>query len=102
MYTLQDSLQDSEDFTQSATPMISDNGFIRFEGVRKQLPISNFFEIYRTQTLVAKRQANERTKGNNILRMEQILRHYGIDPAMQTYPHLLVKRERGFRSAMIG
>lgn len=77
MYTL----QDSEDVAQSGTPMISQAGFIRFEGVRKQLPISDLFEIYITQTLVAKRQANERTKRNNVLRMDQILNHYGIDPA---------------------
>ena len=77
MYTL----QESEDFAQSGTPMISQTGFIRFEGVRKQLPISDLFEIYITQTLVAKRQANPRTKRNNVLRMEQILKNYGIDPA---------------------
>ena len=78
MYTLQESAVSLHD---SATPMISDNGFIRFEGVRKQLPIPQLFEIYITQTLVAKRQANPRTKRNNVLRMEQILKNYGIDPA---------------------
>ena len=72
-------LQNSEGIAQSATPMLSQNEFIRFEGVRKQLPISKLFESYITQTLVAKRQANERTKRNNVLRMEQILKHYGID-----------------------
>lgn len=76
MYTLQESAVSLHD---SVTPMISDNGFIRFEGVRKQLPISALFEIYITQTLVAKRQANPRTKGNNVLRIEQILKHYAID-----------------------
>lgn len=76
MYTLQESAVSLHD---SVTPMISDNGFIRFEGVRMQLPISALFEIYITQTLVAKRQANPRTKGNNVLRIEQILKHYAID-----------------------
>jgi len=60
------------------TPM-SDNGFIRFEGVREYLPVTELFKIYKFGTLVAKRQASVRTKNNNILRMEQILKHYGID-----------------------
>ena len=68
MYALQDSV---DTLHKSATPM-SDNGFIRFEGVREYLPVTELFKIYKTQTLVAKRQVS------------------------------LVKRDQAYRSAMTG
>ena len=46
---------------------------------RDFLPITELFNIYKTQRLVAKRQANPETKRNNVLRLEQILKHYGIN-----------------------
>ena len=61
----------------SAYPMET-TGFTRVES-RDFLPITELFNIYITQKLVAKRQANSKTKRNNVKRMEQILTHYGID-----------------------
>lgn len=61
----------------SPYPM-ENNKFTRVESVDFLL-ITDFFKKYLTQKLVAKRQANFKTKRNNVLRMEQILTHYGID-----------------------
>ncbi|MGB0793481.1 MAG: hypothetical protein ACPGTR_08095, partial [Opitutales bacterium] len=58
--------------------MIETTGFTRVES-RDFLPITELFNLYVTQKLVAKRQANSKTKRNNVKRMEQILTHYGID-----------------------
>ena len=57
---------------------MKNNGFTPIE-VRDSLPIQSFLNIYLTQKLVAKRQANSKTKRNNVLRMTQILSHYDID-----------------------
>lgn len=57
---------------------MKNNGFTPIE-VRDSLPIQSFLNIYLTQKLVAKRQANLKTKRNNVLRMTQILSHYDID-----------------------
>ena len=75
MYTLQTS---NSTIGMSAYPMIETTGFTRVES-RDFLPITELFNIYQTQKLITKRQANPKTKRNNILRMEQILTHYGID-----------------------
>ena len=74
MYTLQ---TPNSTIGMSAYPMETP-GFTRVES-RDFLPIHELFNIYQTQKLVAKRQANPKTKRNNVLRMEQILTHYGID-----------------------
>ena len=74
MYTLQAQTNTIGSF---AYPMKS-KGFTRVES-RDFLSIAELFNIYLTQKLVAKRQANPKTKRNNVLRMEQILTHYGID-----------------------
>lgn len=74
MYTLQAQTNTIGSFVY---PMKS-KGFTRVES-RDFLTISRLFNIYYTQKLVAKRQANPKTKRNNVLRMEQILTHYGID-----------------------
>ena len=71
-------LQNPNNLHECTTSM-TNTGFVRLKGIREFLPISDFFLTYIKQTLVAKRQANERTKRNNVLRMEQILKHYGID-----------------------
>ena len=74
MYTLQ-----TPNSTIGELPYPMENtGFTRVES-RDFLPITELFNIYLTQKLVAKRQANPKTKRNNVLRMEQILTHYGID-----------------------
>ena len=75
MYTLQ---TPNSTIGESPYPMIETPGFTRVESVNF-LPIHELFNIYQTQKLVAKRQANPKTKRNNVLRMEQILTHYGID-----------------------
>jgi len=41
--------------------------------------IGDMFDIYTSNKLVQKKQANERTKGNNINRMKHILAEYDID-----------------------
>jgi len=41
--------------------------------------ISELFDIYTSNKLVQKKQANERTKGNNVNRMKHILEEYDID-----------------------
>ena len=74
MYTLQ---TPNSTIGMSAYPMETP-GFTRVESVNF-LPIHELFNIYQTQKLVAKRQANPKTKRNNVLRMEQILTDYGID-----------------------
>ena len=73
MYTLQ---AQNDTIGSFAYPMKS-KGFTRVES-RDFLSIAELFNIYLTQKLVAKRQANIKTKKNNLLRMEQILTHYSI------------------------
>ena len=75
MYSLQSTEKSVGD---SAYPMIETTGFTRVES-RDFLPITELFNLYVTQKLVAKRQANSKTKRNNVKRMEQILTYYGID-----------------------
>ena len=69
-------------------------GFTRVESVNF-LPITELFNIYQTQKLVAKRQANPKTKRNNVLRMEQILTHYGIDCTKDDIRQFARKTEDG-------
>ena len=75
MYTLQ---TPNSTIGGSSYPMTEIPGFTRVES-RDFLPITELFNIYQTQKLVAKRQANPKTKRNNVLRLSQILMHYGID-----------------------
>ena len=59
---------------------MSDNGFIRFEGVREYLPVTELFKIYKTQTLVAKRQANASGQKVTMSAFDSnTLKHYILD-----------------------
>ena len=91
MYTLQ---TPNSTIGQSPYPMIENTGFTRVES-RDFLPITELFNIYQTQKLVAKRQANPKTKRNNVLRMEQILTHYGIDVEKDDIRQFARKTEDG-------
>ena len=91
MYTLQGI---KEPIQVDHYPM-ENNGFTRVESVNF-LPITELFNnIYLTQKLVAKRQANPKTKRNNVLRMEQILTHYGIDCTKDDIRQFARKTEDG-------
>ena len=74
-YTLQ---TENKLIGESPYPMIESTR-TRVVESRDFLPITELFNIYKTQRLVAKRQANPETKRNNVLRLEQILKHYGIN-----------------------
>ena len=71
-------LQSSDDTIGVGAYPMENTGFTPIE-IRDSLPIKELFNIYTTQKLVAKRQANSKTKRNNVKRMEQILIFYGID-----------------------
>lgn len=71
-------LQSSDDTIGVGAYPMENTGFTPIE-IRDSLPITELFNIYTTQKLVAKRQANSKTKRNNVKRMEQILIFYGID-----------------------
>ena len=71
-------LQSSDDTIGLGAYPMENTGFTHIE-IRDSLPITELFNIYTTQKLVAKRQANSKTKRNNVKRMEQILIFYGID-----------------------
>ena len=97
MYTLQ-----TPNSTIGELPYPMENtGFTRVES-RDFLPIHELFNIYQTQKLVAKRQANPKTKRNNVLRMEQILTHYGIDCTKDDIRQFARKLKTDFRFARIG
>jgi len=90
MYTLQ---TPNSTIGELPYPM-KNTGFTRVESVNF-LPITELFNIYQTQKLVAKRQANPKTKRNNVLRMEQILTHYGIDVKKHDIRQFARKTEDG-------